>query len=408
MNPTAQILLYTVRIKKNAKYPLKLRIVYRRVHRDFYLGMDLTELEFKNASLQKPAKHYRQIAVKITDYKDKANKVIGQLAHFTFSSFEAKFFGDQKNSSDIFPFFDEYIKKVKDDERIKTASSYQTAMNAFKRFHGDKMLNFYDITTEFLNRFQKWMITNGNGSTSVGIYTRSLRAVFNYCISLGIIKRDENYPFGRNKFIIPAGRNIKKALTLAEIKKIYDYRPNPGTFEDRSKDFWMFSYLCNGMNFKDIAVLKQKNIQGEMLRFVREKTKKTSQGNQVTISCFLTPEALHIIDKWSNKTKDPDEYIFSIISRSDTLEKKGARIDQFIQTTNKNMKRICILLKLEKVVTTYWARHSMASILKRSGTSIAEISEALGHANSSVTQKYLDSFEDDTKRELAITLSKFH
>ena len=68
-----------------------------------------------------------------------------------------------------------------------------------------------------------------------------------------------------------------------------------GTFEDRSKDFWMFSYFCNGINFRDLAKLKYKNIDGEMLRFIREKTKKTSQGNQHAISCYLSEETKSII-----------------------------------------------------------------------------------------------------------------
>jgi len=407
MKPTAQILLYTMRQKKNGKYPVKLRVVYQRDHRDFKLGIDLTEDEFVEATKTKPFKQYRIVANDLIGWSNKANKIIAQLTQFTFDKFEAEFHGHHKDASDIFPFFQEYIQKLEEEDRIKTASAYQTAMNAIKLFYGKPKLSLHDINSMFLNKFQKWMLAKGNSVTTVGIYARTLRTIYNYCIGLGTIKRDENYPFVRSKFIIPAGRNIKKALPLAEIKKIYNYKTQFGSFEDRAKDFWMLSYFCNGINFKDIAMLKRKNIDGDMIRFLREKTKRSSQGNQVTISCYLTDKVKAIIDKWGGQDKSSDAFIFPILTSNDTPKEQVKKVAQFIQTTNKGMKKICNALGLGVEVTTYFSRHSAATILKQSGASISQIQEALGHSSSAVTQKYLDSFEDDTKKELSKALNNF-
>lgn len=407
MKATFQILLYTERLKQNGKYPLKIRLIYQREHRDIKLGMDLTETEFTEATKLKPGKKYRKIAADIIKHKSNANQIIEGLGNFTFDKFESAFFGYHKDASDIFPFFDEYIQNLRDEERIKTADAYQTAMNSIKKFYGKKKLSLYDITPAFLNKFQRWMIDQEKSFTTVGIYLRTLRTIYNYCINLGIVKRDENYPFVRNKYTIPAGRSIKKALTLPEIKKIYDYEPIPGSFEDRSKDFWMFSYFCSGINFKDIVMLKRKNIDGDMIRFIREKTKRSSQGNQVTISCYITNEMKHIIQKWGGDDTNKESYLFPILSPDDTLKRQLVKKDQFIQCTNKNMKRICKKIKMEKEVTTYYGRHSAATVLKRSGASIGQIQEALGHASSKTTENYLASFEDETKKELAIALSNF-
>jgi len=407
MKPTIQIILYTQREKNNKTYPVKIRVVHQRAHRDFKIGLDLTKAEFEEALKAKPKKAYVEMAVKLTAVKQQANKAVNEIQQFTFDKFEKFLFSNPKETSNIFSFFEEYIANLYSEERIGTASSYGTAMNAFKRFHGKTKLSLFDITPQFLNKFHKWMLDEKNSPTTVGIYVRTLRTIYNYCIGKGVIKKDENYPFGRNRFLIPAGRNIKKALTISELKKLHDYQPDKGTFEDRSKDLWMFSYYCNGINFNDLAKLKYKNIDGEMLRFVREKTKKTSQANQSVISCFLLDEAKEIIEKWGNRDKSADNYIFPILSITDDAYKQDAKIHQLIQTTNKNMKRICALLELEKAVTTYFSRHSAATILKRSGASIGQIQEALGHSNSSVTQKYLDSFEDDSKKELAKALLKF-
>jgi integrase/recombinase XerD len=54
-----------------------------------------------------------------------------------------------------------------------------------------------------------------------------------------------------NKYEIPTGKNIKKVLDLSDIGKIYHYNPNPAIpVEERAKDFWLLSYLGDGMNTK--------------------------------------------------------------------------------------------------------------------------------------------------------------
>jgi len=63
------------------------------------------------------------------------------------------------------------------------------------------------------------------------------------------------------------------------------------------------------------------------------------------------------------------------------------------------MKQITAVLGIKKHVTTYTARHSFSTVLKRSGASIEYISESLGHKNISTTAYYLDSFEDDEKKK---------
>ena len=52
------------------------------------------------------------------------------------------------------------------------------------------------------------------------------------------------------------------------------------------------------------------------------------------------------------------------------------------------------LLPLPIPLTTYVARHSFATVLKRSGVSTSIISESLGHSSEKITQIYLDSFEN--------------
>ena len=72
------------------------------------------------------------------------------------------------------------------------------------------------------------------------------------------------------------------------------------------------------------------------------------------------------------------------------------------------MKKIGQHLEIDIPLTTYVARHSFATILKRSGAPIEFISESLGHQDLKTTENYLDSFEDDTKLKYQNILLDFN
>jgi len=412
MVPSAQLLLVTRREKKDGKYPVKIRVIFQRNYKDFPIGLDLTQEEFDGATHNHIKGKFRAIANKLNEKKSKANKIINDIGVFTFQKFGDAFNGRVKDASDIYPFFDDYIQTLNNENRIKTAISYTTVRNSLKQYK--KKIGFYDITPRFLNEYQAYQNTRkisktrvGISNTTIGIYVRTLRSIYNYAISLGVIKKDESYPFGKRKYVIPAGRNIKKALSLEEVTKIYNYQAIPGTPEDKARDFWIFSYLCSGINFKDIALLQNKNLDRDMLRFVRAKTKNTTRGDQSKISCHLSEPAKLIIAKWRNEDRTGDAYLFSILTPGDDSRQQVRRVAQFIKNTNKYMKRISDAIGLEKPANTYFSRHSAASILKQSGASIEQIQEALGHQSSSTTRAYLDSFDDDSKKDLAASLSNF-
>ena len=412
MVPSAQLLLVTRRKKLSGKYPVKIRIIYQRNNKDFPIGIDLTQEEFDGATAKHIKGLHREVSKKLNEKINKANKIIGEPGVFTFDKFSEAFNGRVKDSSNLYALFDDYIKILTDEERLKTAESYITAKNSFKDYKNN--IGLYDITPGFLNNYQSYQRKRkissnkvGLSDTTIGIYVRTLRSIYNYAISLGIIKRDESYPFGKRKFVIPASRNIKKALSIQEVSKIYNYQTIPGTAEDKARDFWIFSYLCNGINFKDVSLLQNKNIDGDMLRFVRAKTKNTTRANQTTISCHLGDAAKSIIEKWRNHNREGDGYLFAILQVDDDARQQVRRVAQFIKNTNKYMKRISHTIGIEMVANTGHTRHSSATILKRSGASIEQIQEALGHLNSTTTRAYLDSFDDESKKELSNSLSNF-
>lgn len=405
MKPSFSLQLLTIRQKKNSKYPVKVRIGYRSAYHDYKTGIDLTEEEFVQSQTNNPKLPYRKIALELSKIKVRVNEILASLPVFTYQKFKDAYYDKANKPTDFYSIFQNYIDSLLSEGRIGTANSYSNALQSFKEFKS--AISFHDIDSAFLRKYQEHSLNKGRSLTTVGIYVRSLRTIYNFGIGEGIIKRDENYPFAKRKYVIPAGRNIKKALTIEELGKIFNHHTIPGTYLDRSKDFWLFSYLCNGINFKDIALLKVENIDGEMLRYVREKTRLSGQGNKKIISCYLTDSTKEIIKKWRRKDCTPKSYLFDIIDETDNATRQIEKIKQFVKTTNYNMKKICQAEGIEKNVTTYFARHSSATVLKHSGASLNQIQEALGHSTPAVTQNYLDSFDDNTKKELANALLNF-
>ena len=243
------------------------------------------------------------------------------------------------------------------------------------------------------------MISKGKSVTTISIYVRHLRTIFNQAIDDDVIER-KHYPFGKNKYQPKAPRNIKKALTVAQIKNIIEYQVAEGTNQQLAKDMWLLSYYCNGMNIKDIVNLRFKNIENDTIYFERLKTSTTNQAPKPIIVALI-PEAMEIIKRWKKKKRSPNGLVFPVLKESMSEDERLKVKNQFIKTINNYMKKIGNDIGYDKPLTTYSARHSYATILKRSGAPLGFISEALGHKSLQTTEAYLDSFEDETRRAYA-------
>ena len=87
-------------------------------------------------------------------------------------------------------------------------------------------------------------------------------------------------------------------------------------------------------------------------------------------------------------------------------ERKYMEIKQFTKMLNKHMREVANEVGIKERVSSYTARHSWATISKNSGTSTEFIKEALGHSNVLVTEKYLKSFEETTRKEHSEKIEK--
>ena len=393
-----KLILDKRRPKKDDLFPVKVRVTYQRIQKYYTVGIDMSESDFDRISKGSVRNELRLAKKKIQSFQAKIDGIISAMDLFTFEELDYEFtkkVAQVANRKSVYHLFDDIIEKLYTEGRIGSASVYNDARNSLKKFK--PKLTFLQVNVQLLKEYDAKLKSEGKSISTIGIYMRHLRAVYNRAIEAEIIDQ-KYYPFGKNKFQIKAPLNIKKALTIEQIKKVIDYKVEKDTNQHLARDMWIFSYFCNGMNIKDILHLKFKNILGETIQYDRSKTSNTIQ-NPKPILINLLPQAIEIIDRWADKNRKENNYVFPILKNyMDEVQKQKTK-DQFVHVINHHMKKIGIDIGYDKPLTTYAARHSFATVLKRSGAPMELISESLGHKSLQTTEAYLDSFEDNTRRK---------
>ena len=298
--------------------------------------------------------------------------------------------------------FQSKIESLLEENRIGSYNYYKDTLKVIEEFAG-KQISFDYVTVTWLKQFEKHSLSTGRNYTTIGMRCRAIRSIMNDALSMGIIK-EKQYPFGNGKYEIPTGQGRKLALTLQQIKMLVTYTDGSEATE-HYRDLWFFSYLCNGINFADLISLKYANIQNGEIYFIRAKTINTAKMKK-EICALITPEMQAIIDKWGNPDKSPDNYIFDFLKGNETPLQIKTRVRDVISNCNRRLRKIGKAINIEGL-STYTARHSYATVLKRSGANIAYISESLGHNDLKTTENYLASFEKEERVKNASFLTNF-
>ena len=380
----------------DGNYPIKLTVYYGRQKKRYKTPFKATQEVYDRLLANRLRdESTKQLKRKTVSWLDKQTLIAESIVPFTFTDFENIFYAEKTQSRKIqlndgvSSIYEKHIQALKDEGRISTASSYQDSLTSMLSYK--KNLKVSQITPDFLKGYEKWMTDNGRSLTTVGMYLRALRTIFNIAIENEVISATK-YPF--KKYTIPAPQKISRTLKKEEIKQIINYTAKRDA-DAVALDYWVFSFISNGMNFKDIALLKYGNINGDFIEFRRAKTKRTTKYNSLPIMVPLDGSLLFIINKLGNKSKKKEDYIFPILKHGLTPQQEYVRIKTFVRNTNKRLTRIGIELGLSLKVTSYVARHCFATIQKNNNAPLAYISEALGHSNLKTTQNYFGRFEDE-------------
>lgn len=391
MSVTIEVVCYKSKVLANNESPLMLRVTKDRKRKYSSIGISLNPT-YWDFDKNKPKRNCpnksqieRIISAKITEYREQVLELKAENKEFTAVTLVEKVKSPVKPKT-VGEVFISQIKSLKEQKRTGYAMSHLEVYNSLVKFNGHLDIYFSDIDTTWLKKYENWLRANGSAENTIGKRFRTLRAVFNLAIEQGVAKA-EYYPFKAYKVSKLHRATAKRSISKDEINNVIAYK-SEGYYIFLSIDLFAFSYYMGGINFVDMAYLKGVNIVDNRLVYTRKKTGKL-------IRLPLQPRALEIIQKYLSPFYDDTDYIFPILSSfHKTEQQQRNRIHKVITKVNKALKDVGKDLGIPIDLTTYVARHSYATVLKRAGVSTSIICESLGHSSEKVTQYYLDSFEN--------------
>ena len=358
------------------------------------LGISVKEKDwdFKKNQPKKSCPDREAIVKLISDKVSAYNSLIMELTakqqEFTMSSL-VQMVENKIAVKTVSEMYDYLIDEFRKTDHLGTMSVYQQSKSSLTKFNRTLDIPFSDIDCQWMERYEKWLKGRNIKETTVSILFRTLRSVFNRAMSMKLIKQDI-YPFNDFKVSKFDVRTKKRAVTKEDVKKIMSLDlSGERQYMQLARDIFLFSYFGAGINFSDIALLRYCDISEGRIRYIRKKTGKE-------ISFPLSDTGRKIIERYSRPDATSADYIFPILDRKihRTEMQRKNRIHKVIGKVNPCLAEIGKMAGLETHLTTYVARHTFATVLKRSGVNIAIISESMGHSDIATTQIYLDSFEN--------------
>jgi len=287
-------------------------------------------------------------------------------------------------------FLTSHIQLLRDNGKVGNSYAYLNLRTTLHNFHGKKLnFLFNAVDVAFCNKFEAWMRKHQFEDTTMHYYFRTLRSTYNKAIEAKFANREKS-PFIEYKLSRFSTKTKKRALSKESVKKILKMDcSDMGEKARLAHDVFSFSYYCGGISLIDVANLTPDNIIDGRLIYERQKT-------HGMINLVMLDEAKDIIEQYTTYQKRAG-YLFPILDtrKHITPMQKFNRVRKLCWQLNKELHKITAKLEIKEDVTTYVARHSFATVLKKSGVNIGIISQALGHRDIKTTQIYLSEFDNE-------------
>jgi integrase/recombinase XerD len=337
-----------------------------------------------------------------------ADNMIVNKGVFDIEQFSREF-RKKADRASFFKFAASHIEKLRKHDRDGTADSYRDAVAKLATY-SVRDINISDMTLKTFTDFMDWMTEKKQSINGIGIYMRSICAIYGAAITEGLVPSGTDARIG---LVIKREDTFKRALSRENIDLIVNARFENARQED-SRRIFVFSYFCAGINFKDLCSLRwDKDIYDGRVHYQRNKT-------GVKLSSNINEYMAEIL-RWYDENRNPLGYVFNVYIDKDkhkTAQQKKHRRNSRAKSLNADLRKIAVELGIVKLtdeetkifkdyflyrkqvpeklehINFYAARHTFATVLKNEGVDTSIISEALGHSSEKVTQTYLASFSN--------------
>ncbi len=285
-------------------------------------------------------------------------------------------FHKMTKEASLFTYMHGVIAQLKQLGKIRTSETYTATLKSFMAFREDQDVPLDGITSDLMLLYEAFLKARGVRMNTISFYMRILRAVYNRAVEKGLTEQQN--PF--RHVYTGVDKTVKRAIPIKAIKALKELDLSMKPSLDFARDMFMFSFYTRGMSFVDMAYLRKSDLQNDILTYRRRKT-----GQELSIKwekCMA-----EIVAKYPDTQTD---YLLPIIKEKENERKQ---YDNALHLVNYRLKDLSKMLKLQRPLTMYVARHSWASAAKAKNVPLSVISEGMGHDSEATTQIYLASLE---------------
>lgn len=261
-----------------------------------------------------------------------------------------------------------HMRKYRDRQAKRgTWTIYDRTIRSLCAFdEGFETRRLKEITTDYLYRYEAWNRDRGVKVNSISILMRNIRTVIRDAIAEGVTTCN---PFARYR--IRQEETQKRSMTVEDVRDLMRLQVPPD--QQKYKDYFMLMVYLIGINTVDLFTAKAEDLFDGRLHYRREKTGKL-------YSVKVEPEAMAIIDKYRGRDYllEPMDGHGDFLSWRSQLNK---RLKALGQVTGKRGK--VISPGPFPFLSSYWARHTWATLAYQIGIPVDIIGQALGHSDRS-------------------------
>lgn len=221
-------------------------------------------------------------------------------------------------------------------------------------------LTFETMDVAWLRRFDSFLAKTSPSRNARSIHFRNIRAVFNDTITDEVISC---YPF--RKFKITYEPTCKRSLSLEQLRQLFSASVAP--HEQRYLDCFKIIFMLCGINVVDLCRLG--SVDDGRVEYSRAKTHRL-------YSIKVEPELERLMAAYKGKNW--------LLNYCDSCSSYRS----FYTRLNSALHNIAASLGLPPI-SSYWARHSWATIAASLDIPKETIAAALGHGGNSVTDIYI-------------------
>lgn len=411
------MLSYKFYLKPNGE--LRLRLINDRRKAEISLSLKVTQEQLDDAlDNNKPKPQNAALKRLLANYQAKIENIKIDLynqarAHEDVSVIKdivkGELFGqaktdDNKPKNAISVFIEDFMRRKSKISQRNTMILFQTVIKHLQIFDADfATRTFEQIDYVYLCNFDEYLTTlDVSGNTRCAYFAR-LRAICNDAFNREVT---DALPFRRFKGI-KRQPTRKRSMPPSVLKDLYniDLRNAPKNIR-YSRDMFLLSFMLIGINARDFVALKRENIITDTDGHKRLVYKRAKTGREYNI--LIPAEALAIIDQY---TTTSGEYLLTISPYTDnnpSLYHKARSLHQIMSRGLRALARLHPELNLPPDITSYFARHSWATIAASLDIPRDTIAHALGHGNNTVTDIYIDfdlrKVDEANRRVLDYTL----